>query len=409
MRIFYVIALLATTVAKSAYKQRTAVIKVAVADALTEAITSHRYQQSIEQLYRELPLCSSPSHNQNIQRAYQFLFNEPVTVINETHHQVACQTSHVFYHSTPSTKNFTFWTLKKNVAFLDEMPTTLLEALTPTYSTINDKNSRKLLTLLQPWQDPTTGITYSCGTRFVRSPQYDTKISYAVLIIDHKTTTVLLSKIPRTSCFTDYKKHPDLIRKDFVAILKKWTLGTGFFPYLWGGCSGVKQCYDNNFKLMKHPLFKNKVWSRGTASPLTGFDCSGLILRAAQTVGAPYFFRNTTTFIQYLKPLGSSDTLQEGDLIWFPGHVMVVSNIKQNELIEARGYDAGYGKVQVLKLKNTFKNISTYKKLSDAYKNRRPLELLRQGNKPYKNIIRYTLFKFSSIWDTVRSSSKSLV
>ncbi len=65
-----------------------------------------------------------------------------------------------------------------------------------------------------------------------------------------------------------------------------------------------------------------------TQHPMSGFDCAGIISRAAQMCGIPYYFKNTYTLAHYLKSLSIDTHLQEGDLIWIPGHVMIVSDLK---------------------------------------------------------------------------------
>src|SRR5205814_4688733 len=106
---------------------------------------------------------------------------------------------------------------------------------------------------------------------------------------------------------------------------------------------------------------------RDTQSPKNGFDCSGVILRAAQIAGIPYFCKNTTTIAQCLTPLKSEQQLREGDLILIKGHVMIVSDITKNLLIEARSYGHGYGKLHEISIDQVFEGIETYKDLCDAY------------------------------------------
>ena len=114
--------------------------------------------------------------------------------------------------------------------------------------------------------------------------------------------------------------------------------------------------------------------------PATGFDCSGVILRAAQIAGLPYFYKNTVTILNNLKPLTATDELADGDLIWLPAHIMVVSDVAQQLCIEARHYAHGYGKVHEIPIQKVFGNIPHYAALKQAHLNQTPIDRLdRQG------------------------------
>ena len=133
----------------------------------------------------------------------------------------------------------------------------------------------------------------------------------------------------------------------------------GFIPYVWGGFS-----FTDTIKTTSCFLLKDE-----TTSPKTGLDCVGIIARVAQIYGIPYFYKNTTTIKQCLTPLARNSKLMTGDIIWVPGHVMIVADLTNHTLIEARGYDHGYGKVQEIPLNEEFKGINTYRDLIDAYHN----------------------------------------
>src|SRR3990167_1494271 len=93
-----------------------------------------------------------------------------------------------------------------------------------------------------------------------------------------------------------------------------------FIPYAWGGCSYTATCTDPHFQLKttsvtKHlPQPQRRWFSYPTYNlkPATGFDCSGVILRAAQIAGLPYFYKNTVTILNNLKPLTATDELADG-------------------------------------------------------------------------------------------------
>jgi cell wall-associated NlpC family hydrolase len=115
-------------------------------------------------------------------------------------------------------------------------------------------------------------------------------------------------------------------------------------PYVWGGSS-----------------FTNAPKGSG---PHAGCDCSSLIMRAAQLFSIPYFYKQSS-LVQRLDDVPVGDMPEPGDILWMPGHVMVVGDVKNNTVIEASGYNSGYGNVHELPLEQRFHGIRTYEDLDD--------------------------------------------
>src|SRR5690606_17679975 len=115
-------------------------------------------------------------------------------------------------------------------------------------------------------------------------------------------------------------------------------------------------------------------YDKDTSATKSGFDCSGVIARATQICGIPYFCKNTATIPHCLKPLQKEQELHNGDLILIRGHVMIVFDVAKNLLIEARGYTHGYGKLQEIPINQVFEGIQTYKDLTDAYFGRKVIK-----------------------------------
>ena len=67
------------------------------------------------------------------------------------------------------------------------------------------------------------------------------------------------------------------------------------------------------------------------------------------------------TASSYLEQITDFTKIQAGDIIWMPGHVIVISDAANNLCIEANGY---YKCVHEIELNKIFLNIDNFKKLS---------------------------------------------
>jgi len=131
-------------------------------------------------------------------------------------------------------------------------------------------------------------------------------------------------------------------------------------------------------------------------SPKTGLDCSGMIARAAQICGIPYFYKNTTIIERFLTPLAKGNKPIPGDIIWIPGHVMVVADFINNTLIEVRGYKHGYSKIHEIPLNEEFKGINTYHDLTNAYHNNKAIIRLDSSGNERETITSLKLLQLTS-------------
>ena len=161
-------------------------------------------------------------------------------------------------------------------------------------------------------------------------------------------------------------------------MLKCWAhQKDSFIPYVWGGTSFINTI-DTPFREITNKIdnhyYSYFEFDNVQTHQKSGFDCSDIISRAAQICNIPYFYKNTTTIGQNLQPLQPHDTLINGDLILIKGHVMVISDIDKNLLIEARSYGHGYGKVHEIELHKVFDSIETYKDLCEAFFSKKELK-----------------------------------
>lgn len=377
-----------------------AMVIVNVADLTEKPLVLVESGQSAEELHANFGV-SPEKGPDSCARERQLLFNERVRISSKHNNEVECELFHLFNEGANKTKNNKFWTLAKNLRLLESVKD--LNAIPGSFVSGGKINHENIATLIMPWEDPKTKICYSAGTRFCRIPTADTEQNLAIQIINHESNQTSIAFVPKNIVIATMPDSPKQAQAVFVDVLKNWAASSEtFIPYVWGGCSFVNYCNDNvnAFSIVKKgPI---EFWTRTqNIRPFCGFDCSGLVLRAAQIAGMPYYFENTTTLANNLKKLSESDHLNEGDLIFFPRHVMVVSDIEKNKLIEARGYGAGFGKVLTQKLGDVFKNISNYKELLDAYFSKSPVKLLSKDKNVIREIPEITIYRLSSIYDAV--------
>lgn len=359
-----------------------AFVAVPVVDLLGEPFSGSttnknepRHAHSIKKQYQTIAITTGK--NNVCARLHQALFNERVEIINEKDDQVQLLLPSAFYQ-TPGTTTCqnSYWALKKN--FVPIQPSAGKESLdtnklVPPAIDFDKPESvtpaTNLITLKNPWYDAKTDQTFSVGTRFVVTKKLKTDASmfYGIVFYDHLSQKAQKRLLPAHLCIaaTTNKK---MQRYKFVALLKNWAVKHPAIPYVLGGSS-----YGGNAKSSgdKHAL-----------QPTTGFDCSGLILRAAQACGIPYFFKNSYTMAHNMTQVTTIDQLQNGDIIWVPGHVMIVSDIRKNLLIEARGYEHGLGKLCQTNIETVFENNRNYEELMLAARDHKMIGRLNKCGKP---------------------------
>jgi len=365
-----------------------AVIRVPVADMLSKPARLSVHPSDVLSFYRQLPL-SCDSKSARCARIHQCLLNEVLFETAYDFQTLECsgQLPDAYYGVNKKTQKplTSFYTLASNTISLKDLMRSgiNLDSIPPPLFA-RDCSSPTSLTLLLPWCDQLSKITYSAGTRFVRLPEYDDADSYAVRIIDYIGLLNTIRRVPKTYCLTERSRSSGLKRALFVKILKLWVgQAMGVIPYVLGGSSFV-HLYDKAIPFwLEEDATHNKIWMRADqVNPQTGFDCSELVWRAARMAGISYYYKNTATLARYLKPLDDHNDLQEGDLMWVPGHVMVISDIANNMFIESAGYIRGYGKVHGISLKQKFKNIATYADLVRAYSSKRGVTLYSYRGEP---------------------------
>lgn len=269
-------------------------------------------------------------------------------------------------------------------------------------SAANAALGKKTVVLKEPFKDVKTNQLFSAGTRFVVCDH--TRTGYWVYIFDNHKKCIQKGHIPQSLVMVENNQEARHTRiSNFVALLKQWSHTSGIIPYVWGGCSYNQSFGGDAFVIMKKKNVCGKEYTfydrlACKKNPKSGFDCTGVLVRAAQICGLPYFLKNSTTVKKTLQELAPYQCLSEGDLIWIPGHVMVVADKQSNTIIEARAYNHGFGKLQEVALHKVFKDMATFSQLEEAAKKKQQLQRLDKNGTVVQYIGDYKLLNLKSIW-----------
>lgn len=338
------------------------IVKVPVANAIMTQAPGIYDESSIATFYRNIPLSVEAG---GYPRAHQLLFNEKVEVIRTTPLELLVNLKTVVFETSDVTRGVQsrVWVLREDIALDDESH---LPGLThysfppPLYEACNDD----VIVLLLPWQCPQTQHIYSAGTRFVHDKKNDTLCSYGIALRDWQHKKQVYTLVPKSLSRIESRATKKNAQNRFIHLLRLWLMQAGdrCIPYVWGGSSLV-HFYDSTPPFEKIMIGEGEYQRKETHRPHTGFDCSEMILRAAQICGIPYFYKTSSLIAKYLPQVSIHEAVREGDIIWYPGHVMVVSDAKEHKMIEARGYANGYGKIHEVSLNTIFHDITSYDQL----------------------------------------------
>lgn len=365
---------------------------------------------NISQSYQTLPVDDRAKGNATL-RIHQVVFNERVEIIDHKEDEVHVRIPNVFYQNQQhTTAQNSFWALKKNFIPLSRLRAHAIDVskipLPIDFAHPEAYNTQPIVTLAFPFNDAQTQRVFSAGTRFVYEPTKSNASAYHVYMLTTDQKKLLLVPIPAHLCIAnDELKTPQEKVERFVELIQSWAhLNDGVIPYVWGGCSLTTYIPHLTFEEKTATFYGNKLsyfeLRNYNQSIKTGFDCAGMVSRAAQVCGMPYFFKNTATLARFLKPITATAHVKNGDLIWIPGHVLVVSNRAHNMIIEARSYAHGYGKIQEIPLHKTFHGIHTFDQLEYAFFNHIPLRRLDSKGNIIAQIGDIQLLNIASIWNT---------
>jgi len=382
-----------------------ALVVVPIADLVGQSMNNtYKLDNSMEK-YKKIPL-EGQRGSLACPRVHQLIFNEIIDILETNNNEVKININNVFYitnNGKPEPKR-TFWGQKKDFVTFGELKKNKIDiSLIPTPiqfcdNSANKTNKKNIVTLKFPFCDKKTKQKFSAGTRFtiknLTSVDY-----YTAFVFNKKIFTFDEITIPKQLCMLNSPKNSSHARNNFTSLISQWSHRTdGFIPYVWGGCSFIQTCPKN---LIKKKMIEDEkgrvsiVFSRNNYKhdPSPGLDCSGLVWRAAQICNIPYFYKNTVTIDHYLKSINSIENIENGDLILYKGHVMIISDVKNNKVIEASTHDYGWGKIHEIPLHKAFQNIHTYKELFNNMKNQKILYRIDRKGKITREIKNFRLLK----------------
>lgn len=385
-----------------------------VVDLVGQRIQSFYPDLSVERAYNKIPICAAELHRWiACPRLHQLVYNEIVDIIELDGQEAKIRIPNLFYITTQTKEpQQEYWAPANAFISCDTLHKdyNIDMRIFPEPISLDKKTiflSPHIVTLIMPYHDIKTGFTFSAGTRFMRvyHKKDERKECLSVSIYDPHIKKMRIIHIPHSYCFVPAEQmSTDAQRKLFVELVRSWAyIPEGFIPYVWGGCS-IVYTQTGGFKEKIRKQADKKVAyfayeKKNRHRPHTGVDCSGLIARAAQAVGIPYFYKNSYTLSEYMKPLTPGNHLQNGDLIWMPGHCMIVSDDINNLVIEARSYFSGYGKLHEIDISNVFKDIQTLDELEQAFFAKKAINRLDSSGEITHHITEYKLLPLQQLWD----------
>jgi hypothetical protein len=270
------------------------------------------------------------------ERLHQLKFNEIVKIIELRNKHALVECPSFFFTSMHGDVENKVWILKENLYPLNELTKKSLACIPKAphiaeFSIPKNISTKKTICLSKPYGK------FSMGTRFVVIDEDENNYTIEYLLSKHNSKKVVLRK-------NYFELDGNTAREKFVNQLKYLAHVKPKIEYVWGGNSYLEY---------------NKNCAKKTV-PLNGYDCSGLILSTAQLCGINYFYKNSLTASSYLEQILDHKKIQAGDIIWMPGHVIIITDTQKNLCVEANGY---YEVVHEIDLDKIFFGIENFEKI----------------------------------------------
>jgi hypothetical protein len=360
--------------------------------------------QSVKKRYEHLP-CSYIANPQTTwQRIHQLVLHQTVFIKKEYPHEVFVEVPHLLCRPSAMKEgeNLCGWMQKKDVVYLDQLLPDTLQYLPNRDDLIKESKNQTTAFLKEPYFVKELGVTLSATTQCVVAKQEQ---DHLLCYFFHPTKkTTILAKIPKTlATIPPSTKEAQL--ELFFNLIHTWAYPKkGFVPYVLGGAS-ITTYYKGGF--IKKPILAGKKILKNSDGQLcylfdrqfstqfkSGVDCSTLVYLAARCANLPYFCKNTTTVANTLKKVTKNTPLKKGDIIVFPGHMMVISELHPLKILQSRGYSSGFGRVAENDAKDLFYTIKDAKDLKKAYLQKKPLVFKNQKGKKGSEYKTFAIYQF---------------
>jgi hypothetical protein len=348
--------------------------------------------------YKALPINGDA---EIVKRIGQLLFNDVIDIIDQYKDELCISTLNQFYCTTSDKKPRTnYWTHKKNILPLSKIKNKECIPIPLNFKNKTSESTHKYVTLKKPFFDHKNNRLFSAGTRFKKIPDHQDKKTETVSMVSKKTLPTTL-KIPK-SYLTPHNLSQQEEINLFIQILKEYAhLRNGKIPYVFGGNSLAKQ---DNKPCKEKFITKNGnrlnffTTNENQKGPYTGVDCASLIYRCAQIAGLPFFTKNSSAIYHHLRPLQKDEEIENGDIIYIPGHIMAVTDKDRNLIVESRTQSHGYGFVHEIAVEKLFKEIETLDDIKKYHFSKRSVTRI---NKEKKSIGKktITILKLTSIFE----------
>lgn len=359
-------------------------------------------EQTILDTYHNHPITAL--NNKNNLRVHQLIFNEQVTVLQETEHEALIALDSAFYcKGFFKQKVNQYWTFKQYLKPLSEIqnPDLIPEPLSYKNKHSCNQEPGTIFTLTRPTKNQNNEMLYSARTRFKIVDIKDNKVHVAAY--NPKTNQIEIISFQKDCGIINQNLTAQEKIAGMVKLVLEWSTGNTVAPCARGGASLTHYVTPKRYikGTQNYPQDKSiGIYYRPETEPVyAGFDMPGMVLSACQIMHIPYFFKNSTTLLLHGKKLDAKhDSIELGDLLVSYGYVGIITDIKNNLITEVRGYQYHHGAARTVSLYQTFQDVETYNDIMEFYKQKRGITFLDKKAFPFLTN-QFTLIKMSSIFN----------
>ncbi len=353
-----------------------------------------KHKHASEKRFSDLP-CSG-----SWERLHQLVLNQPVYILEEFGHEALIEMPGPYAIGKSNTPiHLKGWVLKKHLTHASVLNQKKHRGASfPDIENLGiGKGSGPHMALIKPYPIAEAGITLSAGTHFVIEKELSN--AYITSIWDSKNHCFHPLSVPKSIALAKVDLSRKAAVNRFIGLLRFWaTQKEGFIPYVLGGCSWTHNYQNPRFQVIKGhkagTVFEREEKINAMHS---GFDCSTLIYAAAKMAGIPYQCKNTRAISHFLKPLKKSEFIERGDLLLYPGHVVIITSVSPLKILQARGYSLGVGKVVENDASDLIQGVRTAEDLLAIYRKSQPL-IWKMGSKKTELKRSWNIYKIRSAW-----------